>query len=158
MANITSETRIGEYTIALHDDGSLQICTASLGLTFPKEQAEALLQWLNAQQNNAGATTVTGASATTVEEPAVAQDPAEAVQSLIDGAIAAARASYPASLNVENRDRFIDQLTRDRRIKPYINQGAVSSKQIILWVEQKLETGEERIEEVPEKKKRWSLF
>jgi hypothetical protein len=159
MANIVRETRIGEYTVALDDTGALKISTASLALTFPKEQALTLISWLSERSEAVEATTVaaiTGTAEAPAEQPA--QDPIEAVQGLIDEAIAAARANYPASLAIENRDRFVDQLTRDRRIKPYLSQGAVSSKQIILWVEQKLDTGEERVEELPEKKRRWSLF
>ncbi|HEY4386666.1 MAG TPA: hypothetical protein VGN34_19595 [Ktedonobacteraceae bacterium] len=160
MTQIVRETRIGEYTVSLDESGALRIATASLALTFPNEQAQALIQWLGTQQSNIGGTTPT---ATTTDSPEVAdelpaQDPVEAVQGIIDEVIATTRANYPASLGIENRDRFIDQLTRDRRIKPYLSQGSVSSKQILLWVDQKLDTGEERVEELPAKKKRWSLF
>ena len=158
MAQILRETRIGEYTVSLDESGSLCIATASLALTFPKEQALALIQWLSAQQDNPEAPATTTAPEAANEQPAEELNPVEAVQSIIDEVIATARANYPASLNIENRDRFIDQLTRDRRIKPYLCQGAVSTKQILLWVDQKLDTGEEHVEEEPPKKKRWSLF
>jgi hypothetical protein len=162
MANILRETQIGEYTITLDDSGALKISTAILALTFPKEQAETLIHWLSAQENTSDNPVTAAAPIITpevpTEPPVLAQDPLEAVQSLIDEAIANARANYPASLDIENRDRFVDQLTRDRRIRPYLSQGTVNTKQMILWVEQKLDTGEERIEERPEKKKRWSLF
>jgi hypothetical protein len=159
MTNSRRETQIGDYTVSLDGEGTLRIATASLALTFPKEQAQALIQWLSAQPDGTAITEPAAvASEGVAEQPAVVQNPLEAVQSIIDETIATARANYPASLNIENRDRFVDQLTRDRRIKPYISQGAVSPKQITLWVEQKLDTGEERVEEVPEKKRRWSLF
>ena len=157
------ETQIGDYRIALNEHGILTISTSILTLTFPKEQAQTLIHWLSSQPNNLenspiSTTPPVSAATIPVEQPSVAQDPVAAVQSLIDEAIANARANYPASLQIENRDRFVDQLTRDRRIKPYLSQGAVNTKQIILWVEQKLDTGEEHVEEVPEKKRRWSLF
>ncbi|GCE19987.1 hypothetical protein [Dictyobacter kobayashii] len=50
--------------------------------------------------------------------------------------IANASAQYPASLAPENRDRFIDQITRHPAIRPLVSQGKVSFKQIMLWVEQ----------------------
>jgi hypothetical protein len=159
MTNSKRETQIGDYTVSLDDEGTLRIATASLALTFPKEQAQVLIQWLSVQPGGAAISEPTAiASEGGAEQPAVIENPLEAVQSIIAETIATARANYPASLNIENRDRFVDQLTRDRRIKPYISQGAVSPKQITLWVEQKLDTGEERVEEVPEKKRRWSLF
>jgi hypothetical protein len=149
-----AETQIGEYTVSLDENGNLRIATASLALTFPQEQAQTLTRWLNAQQN----TTATPTATAPVLEASEQQDPVAAVQSIIDEVIATAQTNYPASLNIENRDRFLDQLTRDRRIKPYISQGAVSTKQILLWVEQKLDTGEAHVEELPVKKKRWSIF
>jgi hypothetical protein len=160
MTTSRRETQIGDHTVSLDEEGTLRIATASVALTFPKEQAQVLIQWLSARP---GGVAVVGATEGVAEggaeqPPVVVQNPVEAVQSIIDETIATARANYPASLNIENRDRFVDQLTRDRRIKPYISQGAVSPKQITLWVEQKLDTGEERVEEVPEKKRRWSLF
>ena len=158
MANILRETQIGEYTVILDDSGALKISTSILALTFPKEQAETLIHWLSEQESTSDKPITATTPTSTPEQPALAQDPLEAVQSLIDEAIANARANYPAGLSIENRDRFVDHLTRDKRIKPYLSQGTVNTKQIILWVEQKLDTGEERTEELPGKKKRWSLF
>jgi hypothetical protein len=104
---------------------------------FDAGQAQELLQWLS-QQKNVLQPDVSGAAATQAPAAAPIKSSEEIVQHAINDAITLARERYPASLDLENRDRFIDQVTRDIDIKPLVAQGKISRKQIMLWIEQQL--------------------
>ena len=131
----TLETRnIGSSRLSISDDGTLKIEDTRFPepLVFTTEQAQELLQWLT-QQKNLLVPTILPTQAT--EAPIESSE--ETAQRIISDAIALARERYPASLDLENRDRFIDQVTRDPEIKPLVAQGKISRKQIMLWIEQK---------------------
>ncbi|GAC1365099.1 MAG: hypothetical protein PVS3B1_31070 [Ktedonobacteraceae bacterium] len=143
------------YTLTLNDDGSLQIQAPTLirPLSIEARQVQELQQWLNDQQpgnvTSGGAvqTPVAAASTTTTTAsppapPAATNEPPETiVQRTIQGIISNAGANYPESLAPENRDRFIEQVTRNATIRPLMSQGKISYKQVTLWVEQQLGTG-----------------
>lgn len=137
MSKIVDTRSIGSYTLSIYDDGAMTIQTAQLHdpLQFDAGQAQELLQWL-AQHKEL----LSGASNETVSAPAVAavESSEEIAQRVIIDAIAQTREHYPANLDLENRDRFIDQITRDPDIKPLVAQGKISRKQIMLWMEQRL--------------------
>lgn len=130
--------KIGSYTLSISDDGAITLEAAHLHepLTFDAAQAQELRQWLLQQKN------LVQSEAATVPTPpqppitAPAENNEEMVQRVINDAITLARERYPASLDLENRDRFIDQITRDPAIKPLVTQGKISRKQIMLWIEQ----------------------
>lgn len=140
MTKIVDTKNIGSYTLSVSDDGAMTIQTARLQdpLTFDVEQTQELVQWLFQQKYLL--------SSDAISSPAIVQTPAaapvesseEIVQRVINDAIALVREHYPASLDPENRDRFIDQVTRDPAIKPLVAQGKISRKQIMLWIEQQV--------------------
>ncbi len=139
MSKIVSTRTIGAYRLSIADDGALTIQAAHLHnpLIFDGGQAQELLQWFSEQKD----LYLKIAPAETVAQQEVAS-PAESseeiVQHVITDAIALARERYPANLDLENRDRFIDQITRDPLVKPLMAQGKISRKQIMLWIEQRL--------------------
>ncbi len=127
---------IGAYTFTLTDDGALTIEAAHLQapLTFAASQVQELQDWLAQQRVSSP-----GSAPTEVSEAAVPIESSEdVVGRVITEAIVLARESYPAGLELENRDRFIDQITRDPLVKPLIAQGKISRKQILLEIEQRL--------------------
>ncbi len=137
MTRIVETRNIGSYTLSIDDDGAMLIEAAGLSerITFDAGQVQELLQWLT-QQNNHLQAEISSAPQIPVAEPV---ESSEAIaQRVIEDAIAQAREHYPASLDIENRDRFIDQITRDPDIKPLVTQGKISRKQIMLWIEQRL--------------------
>ena len=137
MTRIVETRNIGSYTLSIDDDGAMLIEAAgsSERITFDAGQVQELLQWLT-QQNNHLQAEISSAPQIPVAEPV---ESCEAIaQRVIEDAIAQAREHYPASLDIENRDRFIDQITRDPDIKPLVTQGKISRKQIMLWIEQRL--------------------
>ncbi len=147
-----SKRQLGMYTLTLNDDGSLQIQAPTLirPLHIEARQVQELQQWLNDQQPGyapqAGAAPTAPATvASTPSSPAPAVDanepPATIAQRTIQEIIANTSANYPESLAPENRDRFIEQVTRNATLRPLLSQGKVSFKQITLWVEQQLGTG-----------------
>src|SRR5450755_823538 len=130
---------IGAYTFTLTEDGTLTIAAAHLRepLTFAASQVQELQDWLIQQRISSTASATTAA----FQEAAVPTESSEdIVGRVIAEAIALARESYPAGLELENRDRFIDQITRDPLVKPLIAQGRISRKQIMLEIEQRLST------------------
>ncbi|GER88827.1 hypothetical protein KDW_29890 [Dictyobacter vulcani] len=159
-----SKKQIGMYSISVDEEGALQIQAPTLlrPLQLDPQQAQELQAWLsgiytdNTPQpvtNNAPtpdttapgetalpseaatpASTITTPPAPTPVTPAAS--PQATAQHIIREAIANAQAQYPASLAPENRDRFIDQITRHPAIRPLMSQGKISFKQIMLWVEQ----------------------
>ncbi len=153
-----SKRQLGMYTLTLNDDGSLQIQAPTLirPLSIEARQVQELQQWLNdlqpgnvpqtsAGQATAGepATLTTSATAATSSTSTiVANEPPEAIaRRTIQEIIANTSANYPESLAPENRDRFIEQVTRNIAIRPLLSQGKVTFKQVTLWVEQQLGTG-----------------
>ncbi len=135
MTRIIDTKNIGSYTLSLYDDGAMTIQASQMQnpLTFDAGQAQELVLWLTQQK-----TSPIGAPVSpTIAEPHV-ESSEEIAHRVIDGAIALTREHYPASLDIENRDRFIDQITRDPDIKPLVAQGDISRKQIMLWIEQRL--------------------
>ena len=141
MSKIVSTRTIGAYTLSIADDGALTIQAAHLQnpLTFDGGQAQEVLQWLSEQKD----LYLKIAPAVAVAQQEVAsptESSEEAVQHVITDTIAQAREHYPASLDLENRDRFIDQITRDPLVKPLMTQGTISRKQIMLWIEQRLDS------------------
>jgi hypothetical protein len=139
MTKIVDTKNIGSYTLSISDDGAVIIEAARLSepITFNTGQALELQQWLSQQQNLLQPEI---SNATTTQAPAaIPVENSEAIaQRVIDDAIALTREHHPASLDIENRDRFIDQITRDPDIKPLVAQGKISRKQIMLWIEQRL--------------------
>ena len=135
MTKVVNTKNIGSYTLSISDDGAMIIEAAHLSepVTFNAGQALELQQWLSQNQPEIS-------NVATPQEPVAAPgESSEAVaQRVIDDAIALTREHYPAGLDIENRDRFIDQITRDPDIKPLVAQGEVSRKQIMLWIEQRL--------------------
>ena len=128
---------IGAYTFTLAEDGALTIEAAHVQgpLTFAASQVQELQDWLAQQKVSS-----TGSAPTEAfQEATVPTESSEnVVGRVIAEAIALARESYPAGLELENRDRFIDQITRDPLVKPLIAQGRISRKQIMLEIEQRL--------------------
>jgi hypothetical protein len=137
VSKIVDSRQIGAYTVSISDDGAIGIEVAGLHepLKFDAGQAQELRQWL-VQSKDALSSEVS--SAVTPPAPAldVVESSEEMAQRVINEAIVLAREHYPAGLNLENRDRFIDQITRDPAIKPLVAQGKISRKQIMLWIEQ----------------------
>ncbi len=128
---------IGTYTFTLAEDGALTIEAAHLQepLTFAASQVQELQDWLTQLKVSSPGT----APVEALQEAAVPSESGEDVAGrVIAEAIALARESYPAGLELENRDRFIDQITRDPLVKPFIAQGKISRKQIMLEIEQRL--------------------
>lgn len=156
MEKTISEIQIGSYTVARDENGALHIQGAELPnpITFAADQVQTLQQWLQGNQQPASTVQDTPPAETIT----ASADPAETVQQIIDEMILTARTQYPASLAPENRDRFIDQIARDARVKPLMSQGKVSMKQILLWVDQRLNTRKQAEEEPERPRKRWSLF
>ncbi len=140
MTKIIDTKNIGSYTLSLSDDGVVTIEAARLPepVVFAAEQTQELMQWLFQQKNLLPSDAIS--SPAIVQTPAAApvESSEEIVQRVINNAIALAREHYPASLDLENRDRFIDQVTRDPAIKPLVAQGKISRKQIMLWIEQQV--------------------
>jgi hypothetical protein len=140
MTRIVDTRNIGSYTLSIADDGAMIIEAEGLPelITFNTGQVQELLQWLTQQKNLVPHDAI--ASPAVVEAPVAAPvESSEAIaQRVIEDAIAQAREHYPAGLDIENRDRFIDQITRDTDIKPLVAQGKISRKQIMLWIEQRL--------------------
>ena len=137
MTRIVDTRNIGSYTLSIDDDGAMIIEVAGLSerITFDAGQVQELVQWLT-QQNNHLQAEISNAPQIPVAVPA---ESSEAIaQRVIEDAITQAREHYPAGLDIENRDRFIDQITRDPDIKPLVAQGKISRKQIMLWIEQRL--------------------
>ena len=139
MTKIVATKHIGSYTLSISDDGAVVIEAAQLPepVTFDAGQAQELLQWLT-QQKSLVQPGVASATATQTSDETPVESTEEIVQRVIKEAIVLAREHYPASLDSENRDRFIDQVTRDPDIKPLVTQGKISRKQIMLWIEQQL--------------------
>lgn len=128
---------IGLYTFTLAEDGALTIEAAHLQepLTFAASQVQELQDWLAQQRVSSPGS----ASTEAFQQATVPIESSEdIVGRVIVEAIALARESYPAGLELENRDRFIDQITRDPLVKPLIAQGKISRKQIMLEIEQRL--------------------
>jgi hypothetical protein len=128
---------IGAYTFTLTEDGALTIEAAHLQgpLTFAASQVQELQDWLMQQRVSSTGSAPTAA----LQETAVPIESGEDVAGrVVAEAIALARESYPAGLELENRDRFIDQITRNPLVKPLIAQGRISRKQIMLEIEQRL--------------------
>ncbi len=135
-----SARTIGAYTFTLAEDGALTIEAAHLQgpLTFAASQVQELQDWLMQQRVSSPGSAPTAA----VQEATVPTESGEEVVSrVIAEAITLTRESYPAGLDLENRDRFIDQITRDPLVKPLIAQGKISRKQIMLEIEQRLSSG-----------------
>ncbi|GCE27462.1 hypothetical protein KDA_29460 [Dictyobacter alpinus] len=156
--------QIGMYSISVDEEGALQIQAPTLlrPLQLDPQQAQELHSWLSGLYG--GNTTPTPVAApeavpapvevapAPVEAPVdppvtsapapqqPAGTPQEVAQRAIRESIATAHAQYPASLAPENRDRFIEQVTRHPAIKPLMSQGKVSFKQVMLWVEQNIES------------------
>ena len=139
MTKIVDARTIGSYTLSILDDGAMTIEAAHLSasLTFAAAQTQELLQWLSQQKIMLQPE---ASNAVAVQEPAIVpvESSEETAQRVIKEAITLAREQYPASLDLENRDRFIDQVTRDSDIKPLVAQGKISRKQIMLWIEQQV--------------------
>ena len=137
MTKIVDTKNIGSYTLSISDDGAVTIEAARLlePVTFAAAQAQELLQWLSQQKNVLQPET---SNATATQAPAPVERSEEVAQRVIRDAIVLAREHYAASLDPENRDRFIDQVTRDPDIKPLVAQGKISRKQIMLWIEQQV--------------------
>ena len=131
---------IGTYTFTLAEDGALTVEAAHLQgpLTFDASQVQELQDWLAQQKVSSPGSTSTEAFQGTIVPTESKED---IVGQVISEAIALARKSYPASLDLENRDRFIDQITRDPLVKPLMAQGKISRKQIMLEIEQRLSSG-----------------
>jgi hypothetical protein len=128
---------IGVYTFTLAEDGILTVEAAHLQypLTFAASQVQELQDWLAQQKVSSSGSTLTEAFHEAVVPSESSED---VVGRVIAEAIALTRESYPAGLELENRDRFIDQITRDPLMKPLIAQGKISRKQIMLEIEQRL--------------------
>ena len=137
MTRIVETRNIGSYTLSIDDDGAMLIEAAGLSerITFDAGQVQELVQWLT-QQNNHLQAEISSAPQIPVAKPVESNE--ATAQRVIEDAITQAREHYPASLDIENRDRFIDQITRDPDIKPLVAQGKISRKQIMLWIEQRL--------------------
>ena len=147
------------YTLTLNDDGSLQIQAPTLirPLSIEARQVQVLQQWLNdlqpanVSQGSTGHTASAGVAdsaapgITAAMSPApevVADEPPETVaQRVIQAIISNTSANYPETLAPENRDRFIEQVTRNATIRPLMSQGKITYKQVTLWVEHQLGTG-----------------
>jgi hypothetical protein len=140
MTKIVDAKNIGTYTLSIYDDGTMTIQALQLHdpVTFDAGQTQEIVQWLSQQKNLLQLDAI--ASHVIAETPVAAPaESSEAIaQRVIDDAIAQTREHHPASLDIENRDRFIDQITRDPDIKPLVAQGKISRKQIMLWIEQRL--------------------
>lgn len=154
-----SKRQLGMYTLTLNDDGSLQIQAPTLirPLSIEAKQVQDLQQWLNdlqpgnVSQSATGQATSAGAAGGTSSAPSIAatttseviaNEPPEATaQRVIQEIISNAGANYPETLAPENRDRFIEQVTRNATIRPLMSQGKVSYKQVTIWVETQLGTG-----------------
>src|SRR6202011_5543737 len=124
------------------EDGALTVLSAQLHdpLTLNASQAQELRHWLSEQQD----LLTKGTEEESATQPAPVAPIAsneETVQQIISDAITQTREHYPAGLEIENRDRFIDQITRDPMVKPLLAHGQISRKQIMLWIEQQLRTG-----------------
>lgn len=161
-----SKKQLGMYSVNLDEEGTLQIQAPTLlrPLQLDAQQVRELQHWLNEVNPPAGtqaaaqpvatpdtppanvAPTVTAAAAP-VAPPKVTNEPAAPAsvapetiaQQIIHEMIENASAQYPASLAPENRDRFIDQITRHPAIRPLMSQSKISFKQIMLWVEQDID-------------------
>ena len=137
MTKIVNTKNIGSYTLSISDDGAMIIEAARLSepITFNTGQVQELQQWLN-QQQNLLQSDIPNVIAPQVAATTPVESSETIAQRVIEDAIAQTREQYPASLDIENRDRFIDQITRDPDIKPLVAQGKISRKQIMLWIEQ----------------------
>ncbi|MBA2682358.1 MAG: hypothetical protein H0U76_28690, partial [Ktedonobacteraceae bacterium] len=146
------------YTLTLNDDGSLQIQAPTLirPLSIEARQVQDLQQWLNDLQpgnvpqgstGHVASAGVTDSAAPGITEamsptPEVADEPPETVaQRIIQQIVSNTSANYPETLAPENRDRFIEQVTRNATIRPLMSQGKITYKQVTLWVEHQLGTG-----------------
>ena len=153
-----SKRQLGMYTLTLNDDGSLQIQAPTLirPLSIEARQVQDLQQWLNDLQPgnvtpgstghvaSAGVTdsAAPGITAAMSPAPEVADEPPETVaQRIIQQIVSNTSANYPETLAPENRDRFIEQVTRNAAIRPLMSQGKITYKQVTLWVEHQLGTG-----------------
>lgn len=128
---------IGAYTFTLTEDGTLTIVAAHLQapVTFAASQVQELQDWLVQQRISSPGSAPTEAFQ---QATAPTESSEDIVGRVIVEAIALTRESYPAGLELENRDRFIDQITRDPLVKPLIAQSKISRKQIMLEIEQRL--------------------
>lgn len=153
-----SKKQLGMYTVLIEDDDSIQIQAPTLirPISLDSKQVGELHMWLNEvhPQGVPTGTNPTSASPITQEhitpapesqgttEPAApaasTANPEQITQQAIRAAIITAQSEYPAALAPENRDRFIEQLTRNPQIKPLVTQGKISYKQIMLWTEQSI--------------------
>lgn len=154
-----SKRQLGMYTLTLNDDGSLQIQAPTLmrPLSIEAQQVQDLQKWLNDLQPGnvlpgstghvagAGVTDAAAPGITAAMSPAsevVADEPPETVaQRVIQQIVSNTSANYPETLAPENRDRFIEQVTRNATIRPLMSQGKITYKQVTLWVEHQLGTG-----------------
>ena len=154
-----SKRQLGMYTLTLNDDGSLQIQAPTLirPLSIEAKQVQDLQQWLNDLQPGnvsqsatgqvaqtaapAGTSSAPEIAATTTSEVVTNEPPEATAQRIIQEIISNASANYPETLAPENRDRFIEQVTRNATIRPLMSQGKVSYKQVTIWVETQLGTG-----------------
>ncbi|HTI15436.1 MAG TPA: hypothetical protein VL461_12885 [Dictyobacter sp.] len=78
-------------------------------------------------------------TATSAPEPD-SEPPDIFVQRLIKQIIQTTQEQTPERLAPENRDRFVEQVTRNAALRPLMSQGKITYKQILLWVEQQLGT------------------
>ena len=145
--------QFGMYAVIIDEDGALQIQAPTLlkPLKMDARQAQDIAAWLaevyhitpvSTPNTTAPSTSTTSATPTqTVSEPAVVNEPPETIaQRAIATTIATVQDQFPSSLAPENRDRFIEQVSRHPDIKPLLSQGKISRKQVLLWVEQQLGT------------------
>ncbi|GHO83352.1 hypothetical protein [Dictyobacter formicarum] len=159
-----SKKQLGMYSVNLDEEGTLQIQAPTLlrPLQLDAQQVRELQHWLNEVNPPIGTQAAAGPAATPdtnavnatpaitaaeapVAPPRVPPEPAASVapetiaQQIIQEVIENASAQYPASLAPENRDRFIDQITRHPSIRPLMSQNKISFKQVMLWVEQNID-------------------
>lgn len=155
-----SKKQLGMYTVTIDEDGSLNLQAPTLlrPVTLDAKQVKDLHIWLNSvDTEHAPAATTPATTQPAVIEPiapTAPQTPVEPVvqtlnvspevftQQTIQAAIAEARNQHPSSLAPEYRDRFIEHITRNPAIRPLMSKGQVSFKQVMLWVEQALGSGE----------------
>ena len=158
-----SKKQFGMYTIILNDDDSLQIQAPTLirPLSIEAKQVQDLNGWLNellrerSQQPSiipipnapltphppvAPVVNTTHATETPVPATTTNESPAEIAKRVVLETIDSVQMQNPGTLAPENRDRFVEQLTRNPTIRPFMSQGKVTYKQILLWVEERLGT------------------
>jgi len=159
-----SKKQFGMYSITLNDDGSLQIQAPTLlkPLIMDAQLVQDLQKWLQEQTGSeqpetpstiipipnapitssppiAPLTPAPDPTATSAPEPD-SEPPDIFVQRLIKQIIQTTQEQTPERLAPENRDRFVEQVTRNAALRPLMSQGKITYKQILLWVEQQLGT------------------